>query len=152
MDEAIHTTGIQYRLLLSRLLLRIEAAFKTLLSRGVLSFNSFSSFVNEKLTSSLLVLRKMLGFFFEHMAEHSRLISFKNWRIICSRTFEQRHAALATCVCVPLQSILPIDSRSGGNPRTCSTFPLNFDRDNSGLGRRTFPFMSRLFCQARRRN
>ena len=118
MDEAIHTAGIQYRLLLSRLLLRIEAAIITLLSRGVLSFNSFSSFVNEKLTlSSLLVLRKMLGFFFEHMAEHSRSISFKNRRIICLRTFEQRRAALATCVYVLLQSILPTDSRSGSKIR-----------------------------------
>ena len=43
MDKAIHTPGILHKLLLSRLLLQIEAAIKMLLSKGV------PTFVNKKL-------------------------------------------------------------------------------------------------------
>ena len=56
--------------------------------------------------SSLLVLRKMLGFFLEHILEHPRLISFKNKRTNCSLTLIR--------VYVPPHNFFLIDQRSLG--------------------------------------
>ena len=101
--EAMHTAGIQYMLLLSSVLLRTEAAIKTLLNSGILSFNSSSSFVKEKFTIlSLLVCRKILGFDLavsEHMLEHSRFISFRNKCIICVY-HNARLLELFACMCL----------------------------------------------------
>ena len=64
--------------------------------------------------SSSLGLRKMLGFFLEHILEHPRLISFKNKRTNCSLTFLQRQVVRAICVYVLPHNCFLIDPRSLG--------------------------------------